>query len=185
MQKTMIATSQDLRKTVAQARETAQTIAACLEEQAEACPGEQWHRPKTQAANMAAETLAALENLLGVAFRDAAPDRRREENGRTYRAGRTGGENWIEVETGSGETNPLGYGPDIFRGKKGFDWGNSSVDSHRAGAAVLEDATGDGRTAAHLSNLFTAEVIVRLPGEGWTLSRDQVMEWVADHPGAV
>jgi Family of unknown function (DUF6166) len=63
----------------------------------------------------------------------------------------------------------------------GFEWGYGGSGPAQLALALLAHATGDGELAVRLHQDFKWAVIGRLPQYHWSLRKETILEWVANH----
>ena len=176
----------ELKRIIETARRMAEELSTCMNVQAERFPTEKWHQPRTIALSATAGMLRVQGEMLEGAFRNPpTPAHHRKDGPETYRGTRTpGGKTAVEVRREDGRTLELPAAPRIYRDQpQGFDWGNDSPETRHLAMALLQDTGACKITRTGAVEAFLHEVVERLPEEGWTLSENQVWEWVSDHPG--
>lgn len=82
-----------------------------------------------------------------------------------------------EVTVDGGKLDPrldlMGHSP------TGFEWGYGGSGPAQLALAILADATGNGDLARSLYQEYKREVVAALPYGGWTITVEQVLQWVS------
>lgn len=80
-----------------------------------------------------------------------------------------------EADDGSSESLPLRL--DLAKkSPTGFEWGYNGSGPAQLALAMLSDVVGDARAVPNFQR-FKFAVVGRLPQMGWTLTREDVLDW--------
>lgn len=82
-------------------------------------------------------------------------------------------------------TAPLALRRDLFDWAMGFRWGHHCTGAFQTALALLAHALGNDLLANKYSGKFMYDVVAKLPYEGWTLTREEICDWVANRRLAI
>ena len=74
-------------------------------------------------------------------------------------------------------SNPLGL---RRHSPTGFEWGYGGSGPAQLALALLADATDSATLALDHYQDYKVAVVSQLPRQGWTLTQDQILDWLAD-----
>jgi hypothetical protein len=84
-------------------------------------------------------------------------------------------------ETATGQTTPLPMRHDIRNhSPSGPEWGYGGSGPAQLALAILADAVGPERAEAIYQD-FKFKVIAGLDGDEWTITREDLLSWLAEH----
>ncbi len=64
----------------------------------------------------------------------------------------------------------------------GHNWGNGGFGCMQLAYDLLLDASADRDAAGELYRLYCVEVVSRLPCDGWTLTQQEIIDWLHVQP---
>jgi hypothetical protein len=65
----------------------------------------------------------------------------------------------------------------------GFAWGRRGLAARELSRSLLFDATGSEMLAERYCRDLTIDLVAELPAEGFTLERQQILDWLDQHAG--